>query len=216
MRVPHVGAFAHLSPNPGRLATRIREVRGSIHFADRRKRMNAAPGPRWTAYVTVFGRDVEGVGETQESALLDAVETLPEWLSAHLVEALRENPHQVRENQHPVRQNPYVSPWPREEFRVVHRPDGWVVLQATHRPEQTPWVRRRGIAYATADVAEDRATNMGLNASYFDPLNPHPVLVFDRAGRCLDAFLRGYSTPCPAGLGGPSWSITRAAAARGI
>jgi len=65
------------------LESKIRNAGGQVRFGDRLKRMNPEAGPRWTAFVTVFGRDVTGEGNTKSEAISHAVANLPPDLSRH-------------------------------------------------------------------------------------------------------------------------------------
>ena len=59
---------------------------GTIRFSDRLKRPqqeDRVSGERWTAFVTVLGRDTVGVGATKDDAVGDAVFQLPAFLAKH-------------------------------------------------------------------------------------------------------------------------------------
>jgi hypothetical protein len=64
---------------------RIHSVGGRFHFEDRSKRNSpeSRVGPRWTAYVTVFGHDISGNGNTKAEALAQAIDNLPTHLRRH-------------------------------------------------------------------------------------------------------------------------------------
>jgi hypothetical protein len=66
----------------------IRRLGGSFRFSDRNKMVQAedrARGPRWTAFVNVFGYDVSGEGAKKSEALSAALTELPEHLRRHFV-----------------------------------------------------------------------------------------------------------------------------------
>jgi hypothetical protein len=68
------------------LAAKIRSSGGRIRFEDRAKRNSPearARGPRWTAFVSVFGYDVSGEGATQPEALAHAIASLPANIARH-------------------------------------------------------------------------------------------------------------------------------------
>jgi len=54
-----------------------------VWYEDRRRRMNPCPGPRWTAYVEVFGWTVVGEGDTRRNAVQEALRSLPAYLARH-------------------------------------------------------------------------------------------------------------------------------------
>lgn len=64
----------------------VKDFGGTIRFEDRMKRMQREDrygGDRWTAFVSVFGRDEVGSGPTREAAVGDAVLQLPPFLAKH-------------------------------------------------------------------------------------------------------------------------------------
>jgi predicted transcriptional regulator len=65
---------------------KIRAAKGQFHFQDRFKLMSPEArerGPRWTAFVSVFGHDVSGEGDKKPEALNAALSELPEHLRRH-------------------------------------------------------------------------------------------------------------------------------------
>jgi hypothetical protein len=72
--------------NPLTYIAQVKNFGGTIRFSDRMKRMqyeDRYAGDRWTAFVSVFGRDTVGSGPTREAAVGDAVSQLPPFLSKH-------------------------------------------------------------------------------------------------------------------------------------
>jgi len=69
-------------------AAQIRAVGGRFHFEDRSKRMSPSAGPRWTAYLSIFGRDTVGQGSTKSEALAAALTDLPAHLRRHFEDPL--------------------------------------------------------------------------------------------------------------------------------
>lgn len=57
-----------------------------MRYTDRMKLMSAearARGPRWIAFVEVFGRDTVGEGATKTEAIAHAVANLPPSIARH-------------------------------------------------------------------------------------------------------------------------------------
>ena len=84
------------------LEAAIRTSGGRVRYGDRRKRNSpeARIGPRWTAYVSVFGHDVTGEGETKPEALARAIADLPPPLSKHFKTESRVDPYTWAEARH--------------------------------------------------------------------------------------------------------------------
>lgn len=61
----------------------LKDNRGTVRYEDRTKRMNAGPGPRYTAFVNVFAYDVVGEGDTKESSVANALTRLPAHVRRH-------------------------------------------------------------------------------------------------------------------------------------
>jgi hypothetical protein len=82
--------------NPaGDAEAHVRRLGGKVKFEDRSRRAqqeDREAGPRWTAFVTVFGHDRSGEGDTKDAAVSAAVNDLPGHVARHFAPARHGNP----------------------------------------------------------------------------------------------------------------------------